>query len=162
MSVTEQPSPRTGDRVDELLAELQDALRGAEEKCAQFVELLTGERPGPVVVPLGVWADESDPLAAFRLADGTVCYRGVLVEHVIVGEWFQVLVGGPWWRVVLAPGSESSVGLTFRLPSGNLTTEWFERGTTVRVACRPELLARRAESAELRAEARADQAEAAG
>lgn len=66
MSITEQPAPRTGDRVDELLAELQDALRGAEEKCAAFVELLTGERPGPVVVPLGVCADEPPSGCALR------------------------------------------------------------------------------------------------
>lgn len=119
------------------------------------------QRGGGVVVPLAL-AAEVDELAAFRLADGTVCWRGVPVEHVIVGEWFQVLADGPWHRVVRAPGSESSVGLSFRLPSGSLTTEWFERGTTLRVACRPELLARRAESAELRAEARADRAEVAG
>ncbi len=78
-----------------------------------------------------------DPLEQYRLPDGSVCWKDSFVERLIAGDWFQLLDDGPWHRVVRAVGSESSIGLSFRLPSGKMTTEWLDRGAVVTVAAFP-------------------------
>lgn len=139
--------PATTDLIAELHQRL-DLLGEMLDETRRLLDLAAVPRPG-------------DPLAAFRLPDGTVCYRTVPVGAVLPGHWFQRRHGdgGDWHEVERVVPSETSIGLAH---DGNELT-WFVRGEgRVRVACRPELLANRSESAELRAEARADRAEVAG
>lgn len=134
-----------------LLAEAEAVQARLMETLAEAVALLE-----PIIV-----LSSDDPLAAFRLPDGTVCYRTVPVAEVRPGQWFERQHGDEAWHQVerVVPG-ESMIGLVHDGGGGLM---WWPRvDGRVRVACRPELLACRAESAELRAEARADRAEVAG
>lgn len=78
-----------------------------------------------------------DPLRECRLPGGRIAYQEETVEHVVVGDWFQRRHGDTeWHQVERAPGSDSSICLQYRTPSGP-THEWFERGSKVRVATAP-------------------------
>ena len=82
-------------------------------------------------------AAPDDPLREFRLPSGRVAYQEETVEHVMAGDWFQRRHGDTeWHQVERAPGSDTSICLQYRTPSGP-THEWFERGSKVRIATAP-------------------------
>lgn len=155
MSTIEERAPLTPITLDRrqlrsLLAEAEAVQAKLMETLAEAVALLE-----PIIV-----LSSDDPLAAFRLPDGTVCYRTVPVAEVRPGQWFERQHGDEaWYQVERVVPGESMIGLVH---GGGGLMWWPRVDGRVRVACRPELLACRAESAELRAEARADRAEVAG
>jgi hypothetical protein len=107
---------------DTLLADLADVLDRASKLAAQMAETL---------------AIPDDPLREYRLPGGRVAYQEETVEHVMAGDWFQRRHGDTeWHQVERAPGSDSSICLQYRTPSGP-THEWFERGSKVRIATAP-------------------------
>lgn len=101
------------------------------DQCAEADETARiQKRHGNVTIP-------DDPLREYRLPGGRVAYQEETVEHVMAGDWFQRRHGDTeWHQVERAPGSDSSICLQYRTPSGP-THVWFERGSKVRIATAP-------------------------
>lgn len=144
---------------DQVLDDLHATLLRAERLWADLAALLAGGPSGDTADPAdgggvthpGVCAGRgdlngaeactgyeppaSDPLAAFRLMDGTVCYRTVPVAEVESGQWFERQHGDEtWYQVEAVVHGESAVGLAH--DGSGLT--WFPRvDGRVRVACTP-------------------------
>ena len=115
---------------DTLLADLADVL----DRAAKLAKDLSATLAGP---PVDMLAIPDDPLREFRLPSGRVAYQEETVEHVMAGDWFQRRHGDTeWHQVERAPGSDTSICLQYRTPSGP-THEWFERGSKVRIATAP-------------------------
>jgi hypothetical protein len=80
-------------------------------------------------------ADMGDPLAPFRLPDGSVAYLSIPVGGLRAGDWFQRQRGDDGWhqvRPLIFGGDQVGV------PFDETGLEWFGRDQMVRVARTPE------------------------
>jgi excisionase family DNA binding protein len=85
--------------------------------------------------PAAGHADMGDPLAPFRLPDGSVAYLSIPVGGLRAGDWFQRQRGDDGWhqvRPLIFGGDQVGV------PFDETGLEWFGRDQMVRVARTPE------------------------
>ncbi len=138
------------DSVEQRIADVREAVAGMEAHAATVADLV-----GP---PTSV--DLRDPLAPFKMADGTVCYLSIPVGGLRAGDWFQRQHGDPDWhhvRLLIFAGDRIGV------PYDEAGFEWFGVDAQVRVARPPADVVARQELREALGEARqAQRLEAAG
>lgn len=116
------------DSMEQRIADVREAAAGMEAHAATVADLV-----GP---PTSV--DLGDPLAPFKMADGTVAYLTVPVGGLRAGDWFQRQHGDPDWhhvRPLILAGDQVGV------PFDETGLEWFGRSAMVRVARTPEQVA---------------------
>lgn len=112
------------DSMEQRIADVREAVAGVEAHAATVADLV-----GP---PTSV--DLRDPLAPFKMADGTVCYLSIPVGGLRAGDWFQRVHGDPDWhhvRPLIFAGDLIGV------PYDEAGLEWFGVDAQVRVARPP-------------------------
>ena len=103
------------DSMEQRIADVREAVAGVEAHAATVADLV-----GP---PTSV--DLRDPLAPFKMADGTVCYLSIPVGGLRAGDWFQRQHGDPDWhhvRLLIFAGDRIGVLYDEASPTGGTSS----------------------------------------
>lgn len=123
-------TPTERDELAELLARVERMALDLSATLGAALEVVRADRADHV--------DLGDPLAMFRLPDGSVAYLSVPVGGLRAGDWFQRQHGDEGWHHVRPLiFTEDRVGVPF----DETGLEWFGREQMVRVARTPEHVA---------------------
>lgn len=121
-------TPTERDELAELLARVERMALDLSATLGAALEVVRADR--------AVHVDLGDPLAAFRLASGAVCFDTVHVDDVNEGDWVQRCHGDPDWHLVtdVEPLLEGWV----RVVHDGLAHDW-KGADAIRVAVSPEV-----------------------